>query len=414
MFYTPGYPIIRDVGIPTPYFGTDAIGNPFSGTGTFTLQNEFLGRHLADSNPGWRDLKPLPINEYKRRHCSRDTVTVTRVDKKIGNPVFHQTSIAPWAAYNYADPSWDGTIDYSVSQLVLNKLMDRVMAQKVNVAQFVAERRQVVNAVASTASKLAKSIRAIKRGNMKGAAQALGLTRGPKGRIGTGIPEQWLALQYGWLPLVGDLHGGLEEFANMCVQQPPVIRATAKAEGRAGVQRRVYNTAATFAPDSEWVSSDPLTKCKGMLEFKLSSSFGALLGRTGVTNPYELAWELLPYSFIVDWFIPVGSYLSRMNYDQGLVYSRGYLDFKFECRWTNRLTRAKKIVSNGADSYECTYTPHQIGSSIVRDFERTSIIDMPIPQLPKFKDPFSLTHAANALSLFAVSFGRSPNTFKVR
>jgi hypothetical protein len=30
----------------------------------------------------------------------------------------------------------------------------------------------------------------------------------------------------------------------------------------------------------------------------------------GLVNPAEIAWEVVPYSFVVDWFLPIGSYIS--------------------------------------------------------------------------------------------------------
>ncbi len=33
----------------------------------------------------------------------------------------------------------------------------------------------------------------------------------------------------------------------------------------------------------------------------------------GLTDPYSVAWDLLPFSFIADWFIPIGTYLDNYN-----------------------------------------------------------------------------------------------------
>jgi hypothetical protein len=30
----------------------------------------------------------------------------------------------------------------------------------------------------------------------------------------------------------------------------------------------------------------------------------------GMVDPLQVAWEIVPYSFVVDWFLPVGSFLS--------------------------------------------------------------------------------------------------------
>jgi hypothetical protein len=33
----------------------------------------------------------------------------------------------------------------------------------------------------------------------------------------------------------------------------------------------------------------------------------------GLTDPLSVAWELIPYSFVVDWFVPIGTYLDNLN-----------------------------------------------------------------------------------------------------
>lgn len=35
--------------------------------------------------------------------------------------------------------------------------------------------------------------------------------------------------------------------------------------------------------------------------------------RFGLVNPLEVAWELLPFSFVADWFLPIGGYLNAMD-----------------------------------------------------------------------------------------------------
>jgi hypothetical protein len=39
----------------------------------------------------------------------------------------------------------------------------------------------------------------------------------------------------------------------------------------------------------------------------------------GLTNPLVVAWELIPFSFVADWFIQVGDYLTALTALQGLT-----------------------------------------------------------------------------------------------
>lgn len=38
-----------------------------------------------------------------------------------------------------------------------------------------------------------------------------------------------------------------------------------------------------------------------------------LPGRFGLLNPLEVIWELVPLSFVADWFLPIGDYLSALD-----------------------------------------------------------------------------------------------------
>jgi hypothetical protein len=46
------------------------------------------------------------------------------------------------------------------------------------------------------------------------------------------------------------------------------------------------------------------------------------LYRYGLTPSFYVIWDMIPYSFIVDWFIPVGDILS--GYDKTRMYDRTY------------------------------------------------------------------------------------------
>lgn len=39
----------------------------------------------------------------------------------------------------------------------------------------------------------------------------------------------------------------------------------------------------------------------------------AYCGKTGLNNPLKVAWNAIPFSFVLDWFIPVSGYLARFK-----------------------------------------------------------------------------------------------------
>lgn len=60
---------------------------------------------------------------------------------------------------------------------------------------------------------------------------------------------------------------------------------------------------------------------KGTLtcRFKINNPDLLLPAKVGLTNPLSVAWELIPFSFVVDWFLPIGKYLDAL--DVPLLYT---------------------------------------------------------------------------------------------
>jgi hypothetical protein len=290
----------------------------------------------------------------------------------------------------------------------VNKLASNVQSSRVNLLQAYAEREQVANLVASTARKIADSVISLRRGNFAHAVYSLtgsqpqrGLSRGIKRRYG-GIPEQWLALQYGWKPLLSDVYGSCEELARTLVGRN-CDAYEAIGTGKGAVSGSSYVTTVD-TPDFE-VYWDLRSQSKACVTYQVLSEGASFLDRTGITNPLLLGWELLPWSFVVDWFYPVGTFLENLNFSSGLGFNRGYCSSKVEgtvgIRTRNENKRPFTFDEGG-------WTSGSIQGRFT-SFERNVYVSWPAVHPPQFKDPFSPTHVANALSLLASAFssGRS-------
>jgi hypothetical protein len=123
----------------------------------------------------------------------------------------------------------------------------------------------------------------------------------------------------------------------------------------------------------------------------------ATFASLGLTNPLELIWERIPYSFVVDWFLPIGGWLSTLDADFG---------------WTHRATCSTaftRVKAQGTPYANPDSTNFEIQNNTSGFFEEAfrmyrSTGGPPPVGLPHFKNPFSSTHLANALSLLAVAF----------
>lgn len=122
-------------------------------------------------------------------------------------------------------------------------------------------------------------------------------------------------------------------------------------------------------------------------------------------------WEVLPFSFVVDWFLPIGPYLEALSTYQGLSFVRGY-----KTQFTKSETQFSHSYSGQHPGYSdkrvTLFSAGGLSWSQVK-LNRTKLTSFPKPNLPSFKNPLSLTHAANGLALIQQVFGDKSETYIV-
>ncbi|DAD52538.1 maturation protein [ssRNA phage SRR6254351_1] len=128
----------------------------------------------------------------------------------------------------------------------------------------------------------------------------------------------WLAYQFGWLPLLSDIYSAIE-LATDGLRGSTSFTASAAFPvlplGRPPVR------SGTILVGMAW---DSRREIKGELRYRVSNPDVFSLTQLGLTNPLSLSWELLPLSFVVDWFVPVGRFLDSLQRPIGLTFDHGY------------------------------------------------------------------------------------------
>lgn len=272
---------------------------------------------------------------------------------------------------------------------VVNSSLLRVKDQKVNLGVVFAERKRTADLILGTAKQISDSIHFLKRGNISGAASALGVK--PRKFNGTkkSMSSRWLELQYGWKPLLHDVYGAAEALARL--------------------QDRPNVTRLSFSKTHRWGSQDPVTfeGCKGVRTtkgkytrkvvyyFATQSQVHQDLASLGIYNPLSIAWEILPYSFIVDWFIPIGNFIDSLDATIGLSFQKGSSTSFKKWRSTISFNRAVGKPGGPSSKAECDAKASYDYVKCVR----TSLSSFPLPHLPSFDLRITPTRAANALAL---------------
>jgi hypothetical protein len=260
---------------------------------------------------------------------------------------------------------------------LLGKLREKVQGSTFNAAVFLAEGHQALTMIAHAASALDGAYRHAKRGDFASAGKSLAKYERNQGRGFKTLANNWLELQYGVLPLLSDVFDAACTVAKLTafpLQQ--TVTVTRKVNGR-------------VVPSSYWVtprgSGFEAVKIKAIIrEVNIPSLIG-------LSDPASVVWEKLPYSFVVDWFVPIGSYLAARGLSQSLS-------------GTFVTTRTTKWSMNGFASnvpwasYDQTISSYRRREvHVVRSVSDNLVV--PTPSIKPLGKAASWRHAANAIAL---------------
>jgi hypothetical protein len=310
-----------------------------------------------------------------------------------------------FSGLGYGPLQAERTIPSNLDAQARNELLNAIKNMNVNLAQAYAEKQKTADMVGTTAMNIANAMINLRRGNFRGAANALGVPPPRRGqsrfsreyakRGADAVAGGWLSLQYGWKPAMADVFGACETLAN-AGREPLKITTTTK--------KRVI-TPMDFFESSK--SQDKVTTRRIIGQRVTTAKYGVTYQRdphpltsmkeVGITNPAVLAWELIPYSFVVDWFLPIGDFISAWDATIGLNFVSGYRTL-FSKSVSNYRTQSYGRFSSYVDS------DFQQSSFKAVFCKRTPLTGFPAAALPVFKNPVSLDHMANGLALLVKSF----------
>ena len=261
--------------------------------------------------------------------------------------------------------------------------------QSVDLSVMFAERKRTADLIAASFGAVIKGYSALRRGNVRGAMNALGLSGRPP-RMPADLGGKWLALQYGWKPILSDVHGACEALSYK--EDANGYRVTVrKVEKEEWEEEYFLDTGPSFCPFRQEIRYHRSVRV--VLNYSPNNWEQIKFASLGLTNPAHTAWELIPFSFVVDWAIPIGDWISSLDAASGYEFLGGTL--------TDRRFHISRYLS--ASQFNGKNTSHITGGRIFRKrVERHVYPSSPIPTLPRLKNPWSYGHAANAAALLAV------------
>lgn len=327
-------------------------------------------------------------------------------DRKVENPYqmssFRRTrttstyELSPgsiWTGYNMP-PS--GLIDSSLISSwgsndelkLLSKLEEAVRGHDFNAGVFASTAPEAVRGISAAAFAVRDAWKSVHRGDIDGFFRSISrISSGAKAASSRSVPRlnrkdissTWLSLTYGWLPLISDIHDFFEAME------------VAAGNDRGFTFTVRHGKSQVIPITSLWYTANAIISQSVRLKCRMREhmSVGTYWG---INDPLSIAWELLPYSFVVDWFIPIGDYLSARSFIGSIKasYVRSYI----------KKSKVVDYADNPAPlSYKLISGASYSESSV--ELKRTVLSDYPVPtpDLKSLRKALSKDHLLNGAAL---------------
>lgn len=337
-------------------------------------------RRRKSKTPRSRYSSPLQDNAYSKLH----SVSIDNLYDEANSCHVRYDYTVPLSSAGQSNqansqPSpWSSNDDIAL----LGRLRSKLGAE-FDLSVFLGEGKEALHTIGTVASRVYLSQKALRRGDLVSAVQILWKNYGSSARqrlLKKDAAGRWLEYTYAVKPLLNDVFNAAQHLAYM--QNRPrtqKIRVTGKGSGARSVNP------GGIAYSVNWdVRVSLLAKITHVNEFAL----------IGLSNPLSVAWELLPYSFVADWFIPIGNYIQALDLARSLsgsfITSRKDVQYTYGSHYTGPSTK-----------WEAYYLRQDI------EFTRTVNGSLPTPSLPQVKPlskAASWQHAANAVALLVNVF----------
>jgi hypothetical protein len=217
------------------------------------------------------------------------------------------------------------------------------------------------------------------------------------------LSNTWLEYVYGWVPLLSDItgtitalmshldpedHKGLIKTVRKQITHPIEIYDKIDPGGDSN-----HQGGATFKGS---------TCYRICVSYRVTNENQLLRNQLGLLNPLGIAWNLLPYSFVVDWFFRVGDLIETLTATSGLAFIDGEETY---IRTGNGSASVEYRINPKLDAGQLQLVGAAGCDTTQRQHFRNVLTDFPQPNLNRGTGLTQL-HTANLLALLGSTFGR--------
>lgn len=284
--------------------------------------------------------------------------------------------------FGIVPPFYFLSIDDNDHLALINRLGTAIRSHNFNAGVFLGEAGESMRMIIDRTNRLRKFVGGLRKGNIPAAVTALGVK--PKSsRKGGTVNSTWLEYYYGWRPLIKDLYDAADAF--FAITNRPISR----------VYRASYKKKVDLTETSTSVVITGTTSITRRLRCYMVEDYSPW-DSLGLTDPAEVAWELVPLSFVADWFVPFGMYLGARSVVNDIgtaaVWQTDY----------RKLSKKRLNFDTPWWSYEIV-GPGRYSNIVNMSREQVTLV-APKPKFNTFKQIGDFSHMRDAVSLFVAIF----------
>lgn len=388
----------------TQYDNDGNLYNQSTSTQANNVITGYRGRFFPSTNPpdnqGWRGQSRYRRHAVIMKYNGGQTGTRSVLDNK--GVITTSQSQLPDEAFGYLPlySIWGSSQGYTEdyygdTNIALNQALIGLSGGGAQIGTALAETHKTFSDLADLAIELAELYRGFRTFNLPLITRALS---GGGRDIWDTLSKRWLYYQYAWRPLVQDIHDTFQVIKEKrLVKFNHVHHASSKNSDWDYIDPEWSddigsNPVWPTASGGYWHKCHATHRARVKLYASIRNETVVFINQLGLLNPVSIAWELVPFSFVADWIVPVGACLQAWSSMAGLDFRGGSISQSAtsdaQVKW--RPSSGYKTVPYGAVS----------GTMQGSYYNRDIITRWPIPSLG-IQNPLSTGHIANAAALVA-------------
>jgi len=278
-----------------------------------------------------------------------------------------------------------------------SKLREALQGSDFHLGIFIAEGKEAAHLIGNSARSIHAAITAVRQKRYDVAWRHLWQQ---KPEIGRKPPVPYsdaaamtLTIQYGIRPLLNDVQSAAEYLAERTLARPKHVVRTSKKKKHHS-QRNENRSGAYY---DKGVDSFTSYRLKAILE---NVDGPRLLGANDVAS---IVWEKVPYSFVADWFVPIGEWLQALNTKSALTGKFVYSTMSKHRFGGTSLRPGYNDQNEPAEDNPADY--HWESIQVKREI--TAYLNVPDPSVKSLRQVASWQHAVNSIALLVNAYASS-------